>query len=158
MTDQTLRPCVLIPASNARAAIGPLVRRLRALALDVLVVDDGSTDGTAREAIDAGAVVISHLQRRGPGVALRSGLAYALERGYDPVVTMPADNAYDLDGLPRLLGELRHAPARAIGHQNGFRVMRRQAVLDAVRRRPGLLRLVADGARRLAALLGRRTR
>ena len=154
MPDPILRPCVIIPAYNAQVTIGPLVRRLRALLLDVLVVNDGSTDRTACDAIEAGAIVISHLQRRGPKAALRSGLSYALERGHDPVVTMDADSRHALDDLPKLLGEARHAPATSTAQQNGFRLMRRQAVLDVVNRRhTGPFRLAADGARLIGAML-----
>lgn len=116
--DQILRPCVIIPAYNAHATIGPLVRRLRARALDVVVVDDGSTDRTACDAIEAGAIVLSRFRNEGKGAALRLGFAYAGRQGYDAVVTMDGDGQHDPDDLPRLLAAARQAPqALVIGQR-----------------------------------------
>ena len=104
------QPCVIIPAYNAEATIGALVRRLKTSSIDVLVVSDGSTDRTAIEAIAAGALVISHLHHDGKGAALRLGFSRALEHGYDPLVTMDSDGQHDPDDLPRLLAAARQAP------------------------------------------------
>lgn len=110
MSESTFRPCVIIPAYNAHATIGPLVRRLKDLCLDVLVVSDGSTDRTACDAIEAGAVVLSHLHNEGKGAALRLGFAYALEHGYDAVVTLDSDGQHDPDDVPKLLSAARQSP------------------------------------------------
>jgi len=94
---------VVIPAYNAAKTIGPLVRQVKQLALDPVVVNDGSTDETVQAATEAGALVISHLQNQGKGSALRTGFAFALQAGYDAVVTMDSDGQHDPQEIPHLL-------------------------------------------------------
>ena len=69
----------------------------------VLVVDDGSRDRTAELARAAGAVVVSHAQNRGVGVAFRTGLAKATDLGADIVVTLDADGQFDPADIPALI-------------------------------------------------------
>jgi dolichol-phosphate mannosyltransferase len=98
---------VVLPAYNEAAALPPLLRRLREVSvghfgsgLAVIVVDDGSTDGTADSARQAAQGlslrVVAHPQNRGLNEALRSGLLAALEeaREDDIVVTMDADDTH----------------------------------------------------------------
>jgi glycosyltransferase involved in cell wall biosynthesis len=84
----------LIPAWNEGGRIGPIVEATRAH-LPVLVVDDGSRDGTAAEAERAGATVVRHSQNQGKGVALMTGFAWALEHGCEAVLTLDADGQHD---------------------------------------------------------------
>ncbi len=98
-----MRTCVVIPAYNAAKTLGPLVRQIRQMGLEAVVIDDGSTDETARIASDAGMLVISHLDNQGKGAAIRSGFAFALQHGYDAVVTLDSDGQHDPREIPRLL-------------------------------------------------------
>jgi glycosyltransferase involved in cell wall biosynthesis len=84
----------LIPAWNEATRIGPVVEAARAY-LPVLVVDDGSRDDTAAVAGAAGATVVRHPHNRGKGVALTTGFAWALARGYGAVLTLDADGQHD---------------------------------------------------------------
>ena len=68
----------LIPAYNCADRLGRVVRGIRRYVPDVLVVDDGSSDGTAAVARGAGARVVVHEANRGKGPAIRSGLAVLL--------------------------------------------------------------------------------
>jgi glycosyltransferase involved in cell wall biosynthesis len=77
----------------------------------VLVVDDGSEDETARLARLAGAHVIRHGKNRGKAAALRSGFAWALENGFDLVVSLDGDGQHDPDLIPLLLAPLRAGDA-----------------------------------------------
>lgn len=91
----------LIPARNEAPTIVSVVTGVRAK-LPVLVIDDGSVENTADLAREAGATVISHDRNRGKGAALLTGFAWALEQGYDAVVTLDADGQHapeDLGGL-----------------------------------------------------------
>ncbi len=101
--ETAARSCVVIPSYNASITIGPLIRQIRQLGLEAVVVNDGSTDHTARIAIEAGATVISHLHNQGKGAALRTGFAFALQSGYDPIVTLDSDGQHDPSEIPKFL-------------------------------------------------------
>ena len=97
---------VLIPAYEARSTVGALVGRLRSLhpALPVLVVDDGSRDGTDSVARDAGAQVLVQPVNAGKGAALASGLSWAAARGWEWALAMDADGQHrhnQADGTAR---------------------------------------------------------
>ncbi|MBI3087590.1 MAG: glycosyltransferase family 2 protein [Candidatus Omnitrophica bacterium] len=98
-----MRACVVIPAYNAADTLEPLVRQIKAMGLDVVVVNDGSTDRTAQAMTEAGTMLISHLANEGKGAALRSGFAFAVAAGYDAVVTMDSDGQHGPADLPPLL-------------------------------------------------------
>ena len=103
-----LRLTVVVPAYMEQGRIATTVSRLwldlHAVAvhggLEVLVVDDGSTDATAAQAETAGAVVVRHAENRGKGAAVRSGVLAARGR---TVVFTDADLAYAPDQIPGLL-------------------------------------------------------
>ncbi len=91
-----MRVLAVVPAYQAERHVVGVVRGLQTELGDtpVIVVDDGSTDGTAAAAEAAGAVVVRHARNRGKGAALRSGFARALELGADAVVTVDADGQH----------------------------------------------------------------
>jgi hypothetical protein len=97
-----MNPLVLVPAYDEAATVGAVVRRARTHA-PVIVIDDGSRDGTADAAARAGAEVCRHVGRRGKARALLTGVAAARERGATHVVTLDADGQHDPDDLPALL-------------------------------------------------------
>ncbi len=84
----------LVPAWNEAERIGAV---LEVLVRDfpVLVVDDGSTDETAFVARQIGCAVIEHSENQGKGVALSTGFNYALDQGYEAVLTIDADGQHD---------------------------------------------------------------
>jgi glycosyltransferase involved in cell wall biosynthesis len=92
----------LIPAYNARETIGGVVAGAKRHVAHVLVVDDGSDDGTGDEAARFGAVVIRHLNNRGKGEALKTGFRYLTARGFGAVLTLDADGQHDPDDIPAL--------------------------------------------------------
>ncbi|MCC5844698.1 MAG: glycosyltransferase family 2 protein [Verrucomicrobia bacterium] len=85
----------IMPAYNESRFIERLVRELRELSVQVLVVDDGSTDGTGDLAEAAGAHVIRLEKNGGKGAALSRGFEYAEKEGYDAVVTLDSDGQHD---------------------------------------------------------------
>lgn len=92
---------IIIPALNAAETIAAIVRNCKAVNERVLVVDDGSTDGTAGIAREAGAEVVSHPVNRGKGAALKTGFAYALDQGFDAVVSLDADGQHLPAEIPK---------------------------------------------------------
>lgn len=97
---------VVLPALNEQGNVGRAVERSRAAAaryarqVEVIVVDDGSRDGTAEEARRAGARVVSHERNRGYGAALRSGFAAARQPW---IFQMDCDNQFDPEELAKLV-------------------------------------------------------
>ncbi len=125
-----MKICVLIPAHNEQKEISRLVEQVRAKALDVIVVDDGSVDQTALLAQNAGAYVLSNQQRQGKGFSLKRGFAYLLEQGYQGVVAMDADGQHDPADLD---GFLAAAKDKTMCVVNGTR-MKNAAGMPLVRR------------------------
>jgi len=101
---------VVMPVFDEAATLGPVVAAARAHC-PVIVVDDASTDESARAAERAGATqVLRHPRRRGKGAALRTGFGAALRQGAAAVVTLDGDGQHDPADLPRLLAAHRRAP------------------------------------------------
>ena len=105
------RYCAVIPAFDAEATIGEVVRLVKAQGLSVVVIDDGSRDQTASVASRHGALVISHLRNQGKGCALRTGFTYALRERYDGVVTLDGDGQHDPTEIPQLIHASEHQHA-----------------------------------------------
>jgi len=98
------RIIALIPAYNEEAKIGEVVRRIDPdLADTILVIDDGSTDATADVASGRGAEVLRLDRMRGVGAALRAGMNYTREHGFDIACILAGNNKDDPSELPRLL-------------------------------------------------------
>lgn len=96
----------VIPCRNEVAAIGPLVTAVRAHLPRVLVVDDGSTDGTAEVARSAGAEVLASASSQGKGAALRTGLCRARELGCDWALLLDGDGQHAPEDIPAFLAAL----------------------------------------------------
>lgn len=93
---------VVVPCYQGAATVGAVVRGARAAGLEVVVVDDGSTDDSGQVAEAAGATVLRHPGNRGKGAALASGFAWAARAGVDAVLTMDADGQHDPAEIPAL--------------------------------------------------------
>ncbi len=111
MTSALTRTLIVLPALNEEGAVGHVVREVYAKLPGVhcLVVDDGSTDATARVARAAGATVASLPFNLGVGGAMRVGFKYALEHGYENVVQVDSDGQHDPAGVVALVAALEHS-------------------------------------------------
>ncbi|HVL49796.1 MAG TPA: glycosyltransferase family 2 protein [Candidatus Thermoplasmatota archaeon] len=98
------RLVVAIPAYNEEVGIGSVVLRTREHARDVVVVDDGSTDDTARVAELAGARVIRHASNGGYGAALRTIFRTARNEGWEALAILDSDGQHDPSDLPEVAG------------------------------------------------------
>ena len=99
------RTVVIVPALNEEESLPHVLEEIRRVSpgMDVLVVDDGSTDATARVARGLGVPVVSHAINLGVGAALQTGFRWACERGYDVGVQLDADGQHDPKDLPALV-------------------------------------------------------
>lgn len=92
-----------IPAYQAAPSVGAVVAGTLRLLPDLLVVDDGSTDGTAAAARAAGARVVSLPRNQGKGAALAVAFRDLFAQGFDAVVTLDADGQHLPEEIPKLL-------------------------------------------------------
>ena len=94
---------VVIPACNEEESIGKVLRDVRDVignAVELIVVDDGSTDATAGIAKESGAVVVTHPYRKGNGAAIKTGVRAA---GGDIIVLMDGDGQHPAELIPQLV-------------------------------------------------------
>jgi glycosyltransferase involved in cell wall biosynthesis len=103
-----LRLLVVIPCLNEVATIGAVVKGVpRSLVgisqVDVVVIDDGSSDETAAEAVAAGAEVIRHPRNRGVGAAFQTAVTHAVEAGYDLMVNIDGDRQFNPQDIVKLV-------------------------------------------------------
>lgn len=127
---------VVIPAKDEEATIGELLDRVADIrwvsgcGLHAIVVDDCSTDQTAKIAHERGALVIRHSENKGLGAAVRTGLRTAVEYGADAVAYLDADLEYYPEDIPRLVEPILTGRAdyvlgsRFLGKGRGVRGMK----------------------------------
>jgi len=99
---------VIIPAYNEQDTIAEVIDSIpkniyRIDEIEILVVDDGSTDRTAEIAAAKGVSVISHRENKGLGIAFQTGVEEGLRRGADIVVNIDADNQFDANEICKLI-------------------------------------------------------
>lgn len=98
---------IVVPAFNESRTIRGVVDGLLAHYPNVVVVDDGSSDGTFESLQDSRACVLRHCANRGQGASLQTGIDFALLRGAEAIVTFDADGQHDVHDIPALLRPLR---------------------------------------------------
>lgn len=105
---------VVIPAKNEAGSISTLIEQLLVVPdlKEIIIVDDGSTDGTGDIAERLGARVIRHPYAKGNGAAIKSGARVAAG---DVIVFMDADGQHSPDDIPRLLGKLNQGYDMVVG-------------------------------------------
>ena len=106
--SHTFKLVVILPALNEEQTIYSVTKRIPSAIsgiddVNVIVIDDGSRDDTAKLAKEAGAEVISHGSNRGLGAAFATGIDAALRRGADIIVNMDADGQFNPEDIPALI-------------------------------------------------------
>ena len=128
---------IIIPAYNEAQKIYSVVENVvfrgysaKGGPWDLVVVDDGSSDGTSDQARRAGAIVLRHFINRGYGAALTTGNSWALRNGYDIAVHFDGDGQHDADEIRRVIGPILDNQAdvvigsRFMGHAQSMPIMR----------------------------------
>jgi len=125
MTDPIpLKPNILalIPAYNEEIGVADVIRGASQF-VPVLVVDDGSRDRTVQLAEAAGAVVVRQNPNQGKGAAMRKGFMYALENGFNAVITLDGDRQHNPDEIPTFIDAYQRTQADLIIGASDFRKM-----------------------------------
>ncbi len=102
------RSLAVIPCYNEEITIGSIILKAKSHVDEVLVIDDGSTDETAKIAKEAGAKVITHSINKGKSAGIKAGFSYAIKNNYDYVVTLDGDGQHDPNEIPVLLTTLKN--------------------------------------------------
>jgi glycosyltransferase involved in cell wall biosynthesis len=144
MTGNT-KLLVIIPAYNEEESVRRVIKRVRQSVpqADMLVVDDGSSDGTAVVAREEGVFVISLLHNLGIGAAVQTGYIFAFEKGYDVAVRVDGDGQHDPAQIPLLVCSLGERRADVVV---GSRFLTDQGLPTSLPRRLGIVilaRLIA---------------
>lgn len=109
-----MKICAVIPAFNNEATINHVIKEARQNLKHIVVVDDGSTDETARVAERLGAYVIRVPENRGKGNALRVAFRYAVENDFEAVITLDADLQHDPLEIPKFLKKYKTSGAKIV--------------------------------------------
>ena len=94
---------VVIPTYNEAESISEILAALKPLDCDVLVIDDGSPDGTAHIVRNLGIEVIERAGKQGLGSAYRAGYSLAMDRGYTYIIQMDADGSHQVKDLKKMM-------------------------------------------------------
>lgn len=106
--------CAVIPTYNNAGTIRRVVEDVRRQARHVIVVDDGSTDGTADRLEGLDILLMRHGRNRGKGRALQTGLRHARSLGFKEAVTLDADGQHFADDIPALLQAAARRPGSLV--------------------------------------------
>lgn len=143
----TLSPLVVVPAFNEERSIERVIWEIRNCGLDLIVVDDGSTDNTRHIALRAGVRVLQVPLNRGVGAALRCGFRWAVENGYHSVVQVDSDGQHDSRFIANLIKAAEESGADMV---IGSRFSSRGNAFGVSRGKRLVMKFMASSVSRLA--------
>jgi glycosyltransferase involved in cell wall biosynthesis len=108
---ENMKVLVIVPAFNEAANIRAVAEDLSGFAGDILVVNDGSTDETAKVAEELGLAHVSHPFNLGIGGAVQTGLKYAFENGYELAIQLDGDGQHRADQIELIVEPYRNGEA-----------------------------------------------
>ena len=101
--------CVIIPVYNEENNIVSVIKKVRKYTQNIIVIDDGSEDNTAKKAKEAGATVLKHIVNMGKGAAARTGCDYAYRLNFDQIILIDGDNQHNPEEIPNFIEQLKMA-------------------------------------------------
>ncbi|MFX0151611.1 MAG: glycosyltransferase family 2 protein [Candidatus Hodarchaeota archaeon] len=102
-----MKSLLILPAYNEEGKIGKVSQQARDFVTEVLVVDDCSNDQTRGEASQSGATVIVHRRNQGVGAAIKTGMKYALYKGFEIILIMAGDAQDDPLEIPKFIEKIK---------------------------------------------------
>lgn len=109
-----MRIAAVIPAYNEARTVADVVRRALCYLDWIIVVDDGSQDGTSKQLENLPITLLRHAQNQGKAASLWDGMCYALAQGAQAVITLDADGQHRPENIPQLVMAARHHPGTLI--------------------------------------------
>jgi dolichol-phosphate mannosyltransferase len=104
-----MKTLVALPVYNQEKSIRDIVSRVKVFASDILILDDGSTDGSLGLSHTIGGVqIISHHKNMGYGQTIIDAFRYAMEKGYECVITLDSDGQHEPEEIPQFLEKVLH--------------------------------------------------
>lgn len=134
---------VVVPALNEESSLASVIAEIKSCGYEVLVINDGSTDGTADVARASGARLLDLPINLGVGGALRAGFKYACERNFQAVVQVDADGQHPADEIVHLIDEANTSGAHLV---IGSRFLSDGTSMEVGRVRRFVMRLLARSA------------
>ena len=134
---------VVVPALNEESSLASVIAEIKSCGYQVLVINDGSTDGTADVARASGARLLDLPINLGVGGALRAGFKYACERNFQAVVQVDADGQHPANEIVHLLNEANRSGAHLV---IGSRFLSNGTSMEVGRVRRFVMRLLARSA------------
>lgn len=111
MRNNHLKVCVLIPVYNNAGTIGRVIDGVRKFCADIIVVNDGSTDGTSENISRKDDLILFNFpENMGKGNALQKGFSLTAERGFTHVITMDGDGQHSPEDIPLFLDRINENP------------------------------------------------
>lgn len=107
-------PFIVVPAYNEARTIAALTKRICEFADNVIVVDDGSDDGTADALTGLPVQLVQHSENRGKGASIVSGILAAVDRGATSVITLDGDGQHQPKDIPRFIETSSRYPGKII--------------------------------------------
>ena len=108
------RVLIVVPVYNNENTVAKVVREISDMGLPLLVVDDGSIDGSVSALADIPIHLIHFPRNRGKGRAIRSALSWAEDHGYSHIITVDADGQHAAKDIPRFLEKIQESPEKII--------------------------------------------
>lgn len=110
-----MKTLVIVPAFNEEGSITTVIKDLQRHGYrDIVVVDDGSSDSTAKIAKSKNIFVVSHIINRGLGASLGTGFEFAKQNGFETVVTFDADGQHKAKDIPKVIKHIKNGRADVV--------------------------------------------